>query len=108
MGFVLYNNSVKIKKEIRKNINRSGSYPCVICKETNILCEHHILGREIPNPNHPSNIVSLCSNCHRLVHEGEIIIEKWIMSTGGLELMWHKKGEESFSGQDSSPYIIPK
>lgn len=97
-----------MKKRIRKIFNRSGNGKCNICKKSEILVEHHIEGRDIPNANHPSNIVSICSNCHRLVHEGEVVIEKWIMSTSGHELLWHKKGEPSFSGQDSTTYIIPK
>lgn len=102
----LYNNTVK--KSTRKIVNRSGTRECDVCKNRQILIEHHLTGRDIPNPNHPSNLVSICSNCHRLTHEGLIIIEKWIMSTAGHKLLWHKKGETSFSGQDSTPYLIPK
>lgn len=103
----MYNICVKITKKVRKAINRSGKYHCNICNERNILCEHHILGRKIPKSNHPSNLTSLCSNCHRLVHEGEIIIEQWVKTTNGIELLWHKKGDTSFSGRDSSTYLIP-
>lgn len=65
----------RIKKETRKAMNRSGNIQCDICEEHEILCDHHINGRDIPNANHTSNIAHLCSNCHRKVHEGLIAIE---------------------------------
>lgn len=101
----MYN--IDVKKRIRKAFNRSGVQTCNICKERHILVEHHIQGREIPNANHSSNLTSLCENCHRLTHEGEIVIEKWVMTTDGLQLLWHKKGEQSFSGDNANPYLIP-
>lgn len=54
---------------------------------------------------HPSNKVNICDNCHRLVHEGHIVIEGWLMTSSGKELFWHKKGEESFTGMVSRPHI---
>lgn len=79
---------------------------CDICNEPTILVEHHISGREIPNANHPSNIANVCSNCHMNVHSGLIIIERWSLNTCGRFLAWHKRGSESLTGQDSSPYQI--
>ena len=49
-----------------------------ICEEEfELLDSHHIVSKKylkFPN-NKPSNKVSLCPNCHRLVHLGELIIE---------------------------------
>jgi len=87
-------------------MNRSGSLNCSLCKEKNILICHHIKGRDIPNANHPSNLVNLCDNCHRKVHEGKIILEGWFKSTKGIELIWHYKNEESFSGRNEKTYLI--
>ena len=90
----------------RKVVNRSGKAPCQICKEPHILHTHHIEGRDVPNANHPSNLVDICANCHNDIHWGNIIVERWVMTSNGLELFWHKKGEESFSGDVAVPHII--
>ena len=91
---------------VRKSLNKSGGCSCQICGEKTILQTHHIEGRDIPNANHSSNLVSICPNCHGLCHWGEIIIEKWTMTSVGMELIWHKKGEESLTGKNSTPHII--
>jgi len=93
-----------MRKKTRKVINRSGHGECSICKEEAPLVEHHIRGRKIPNANHPSNLCSVCPNCHSKVHLGMIIIEKWCGTMSGTELFWHKKGEESFTGEDAHTY----
>lgn len=88
-------------------MNRSFTQECDICKKKGIpLKEHHIRGRDIPNYNHINNRCDLCGNCHDLIHYGQIVIESWCQTTGGKELLWHKIGEESFSGWDSKTHII--
>lgn len=95
-----------MKKRIRKQLNRSGTQECQICKEKNILVEHHIRGRDIPNANKPSNCCNICPNCHNAVHHGLIIIEGYFQTSNGWELLWHKSNEESFSGENASSYLI--
>ena len=95
-----------IKRAVRKVLNRSGTGVCDTCGEKHILIGHHINGRDIPNHNHPSNVVNICDNCHREVHEGRIVLEKWMMTTGGRELLWHSRGQESLSGVEATPYLI--
>lgn len=90
----------------RRAMNRSGKQLCLICKEKHILVTHHILGRDIPNCNCPSNLCSVCPNCHDLIHWGKVIIECWARTSNGLELFWHKEGEESFTGQNAKPPLI--
>jgi hypothetical protein len=96
-----------MRRKVKRAKNRSGKFPCEICKNPNFLVEHHINGRDIPNANHPSNLVSICSNCHMLIHSGKIIIEKWVVTSEGRILFWHPVEESSFTGEDSSPHIIP-
>lgn len=79
-----------------------------MCLEPGILVEHHIRGRDIPHPNHPSNLAHICPNCHILVHSGLRVIEGWFQTSNGKELIWHKEGEESISGQDARPYTFLK
>lgn len=100
----MYN--INVKKKNRKIVNRKGIEFCDICKKKNILHGHHINGRDIPNANHISNIANLCPTDHMEVHYGNIIIEKWVMTSIGRELIWHKKGESSLTGEDSTPPLL--
>lgn len=59
------------------------------------LDRHHINGRKIPKWDEDWNIVYLSPNSHRLVHEGEIIIEGWFQTSSGRELFWHKKEKKA-------------
>jgi hypothetical protein len=94
-----------MKKKIRKQINISGKAKCPICCRQEILVEHHIEGRKIPNANHPSNLANICDNCHRKIHLGKIIIEGWFQTTAGKELFWHEANEDSFTGRNAQTYI---
>jgi len=96
-----------IKKATRRKINRSGNECCVICGNRSILVEHHISGRDIPDANKWWNLAGVCSNCHMLIHSNKIIISEWVSTTNGRELLWHYKNEESLTGKDATPYIIP-
>ena len=78
-----------MNRKIIKIKNRSGNFPCDICGENQFLEEHHIAGRKIPKHNHASNLCNICPNCHYKVHLGKIIIEQWVNSTSGMELLWH-------------------
>jgi uncharacterized protein YlaI len=87
------------KRNIRK-YNRSGYKKCPICLSKVKLVKHHINGRNIKNYDDPWNTTWICPNCHDLIHDGQIIIEGKFKK----ELIWHKKGEESITGINSSPY----
>jgi len=95
-----------MKRKKRRELNRIGEMPCEICKEKAILEQHHIRGRDIYDPNHPSNLANICSNCHTKVHHGIIVIENRLMTTNGYELIWHHYKEESFTGEDAIPWKI--
>ena len=95
-----------LTREHNHQYNRSGKRCCDICSAQTILVEHHICGRNIPNPNHPSNIANVCPNCHMGIHSGVVEIEKWVMSTQGKTLMWHKVHELNFTGEVSTTHQI--
>lgn len=95
-----------MSRNMRRLVNRVGYKPCDICGNAGILVTHHIRGRDIPHCNHKSNLADICSNCHMDCHSGKIIIEKWMNSTDGLILLWHKAGEPSITGDDSVPHQI--
>jgi len=98
---------MKKRRKTKRKINRMGNNPCPICEERHILVEHHIEGRNIPNPNHSSNLAYVCSCCHRELHEGIVIIEGYFQTSNGLQLIWHFKDEEGLTGEESKPYLIP-
>jgi hypothetical protein len=97
---------LKLTKKTRKLQNVSGKMPCPICQIKNFLVIHHINGRDIPQAEFDHNLASICPSCHTKVHYGEIIIEKWIMGSNGKELIWHRKGESSITGEDSNPPLL--
>ena len=94
-----------MKRKTRKIINRTGKEKCPICNTPQILVEHHLNGRDIPNPDHPSNLAYICSNCHRKIHMGLIMIEGWFQTTGGKELFWHTSKENNFTGVKTKTHI---
>jgi hypothetical protein len=77
-----------------------------MCGTKAILIGHHIAGRKIPLPEHPSNKANICPNCHQSVHEGVAIIERWVRGTSGKMLSWHLRGQPGLVGQDTIPYQI--
>lgn len=105
MRICIFSYNIIVKKHIQ-NAKASGKCKCEICGNSEILINHHIKGRDIPNANHKSNLCLICSNCHMGIHYGNIIIEKWVMTSCGNQLFWHKKGENSFTGEDSTPPIL--
>lgn len=75
---------------------------CEICGKEINTDTHHINSISKGGKNHNSNKCELCPNCHRQVHNGEIILEgKYLVScneTTQIELVWRRKGEESITG----------
>lgn len=98
----------RIRKKIQKAMRCDGASACDICHEQAILIEHHINGRGGSDAEKPWNKCDACPNCHTDVHYGRRIIEGWVMTTDGLKLMWHWAGQESFTGRDAQPYVIPR
>ena len=97
-----------MSRKAKKQSNSSGKQPCDVCGELEFLEEHHIRGRKIKNANQPFNLANICPNCHFKIHLGEYIIEDWMKSTNGRLLVWHKKEEDSITGNDAIPHIIKK
>lgn len=79
-----------MKKNIRK-YNRSGYGICPVCGYKGLLEEHHIKGRKVRGWNQKWNIVWICANCHDNTHNGNLLIEKWIQSSTGRELLFYYK-----------------
>jgi hypothetical protein len=96
----------------KKNIHRAmmtGAGRCAIDKNyRGPLDKHHIHGRECEDWDASWNIIYVSPNVHRQIHEGEIIIEGWFMSSEGRILLWHKKGEKPTTDSVACPYLIKR
>jgi len=95
-----------MKRSIRKSINSTSTQRCQICNEPEILVEHHINGRKFQNYNVWWNLAYICSNCHNKVHHGIIIIEKWVQTTRGKELLWHYANEVGVTNESAICHLI--
>lgn len=95
-------------KEARKSLNRSGIEKCQCCEEPNILIEHHINGRNIPDFDKFWNLCYICANCHNKVHFGLILIEGWFMTTNGLQLIWRHVQDKPITGSVTTPPLYVK
>lgn len=75
-----------------KNVIKNKCEICDFAKKR-ALHLHHIIPRTDPRSTDlASNLACICSNCHNLVHAGEIIIEGRYFTTAGNKLFWYKKG----------------
>ncbi len=48
-----------------------------------VLDIHRIIPGEQGGEYVKGNVVSICSNCHRLIHNGIITVKGWLKSTSG-------------------------
>lgn len=92
-----------MSKSAERKSMRSGNEQCPICLRRTKLCRHHLNGREIRRSEDRWNTAWICPTCHDLVHEGDIVIEGWFMTTDGMNLIWREGGSESITGTESSP-----
>ncbi|WP_345741180.1 MutS-related protein [Nitrosophilus kaiyonis] len=89
-----FNEIELLKKKRRSRYNKSVYLTkCAICNE--IVEEvHHIKPKSMANSgfiehfkaNHKYNLIPLCSKHHKMVHEGKIIINGFVMTEEGLKL----------------------
>lgn len=71
---------------------------CEICKSFEYLQTHHIQSKCYNGSNLPSNLCSLCPNCHNSVHKGDIILEGRFLTMSGNTLIFRKNGDPSITG----------
>jgi len=97
---------IKHSRKNQRTLNRTGQILCEICKEPNILVQHHIHGRKVPNANSPANLANICASCHMNVHSGIIIIENKMLTSIGYQLIWHSHKDPSITGNDAKSWLI--
>lgn len=77
---------------LEMNVRSKLKKVCEICgsKNKSTIDKHHIIPRTDPRTtDNISNLAIICSNCHRRVHAGEIIIEGVYTTSAGTLLFWH-------------------
>ena len=68
---------------------KRDGWHCRNCNSTQNLHPHHIVYKSQGGPDTLYNLVTLCMNCHRDVHEGKIIVnvpEGMVATAGNITL----------------------
>jgi DNA mismatch repair protein MutS len=63
---------------------------CEVCGSSTSLEMHHIRSQKSGGPamHTPGNLVCLCGTCHDRHHSGALLIEGWLDTSAGRELLW--------------------
>ena len=89
---------MKRPKLIDKQIKKRSAGKCYLCEEDNILlldC-HRILEGKDGGRYVDHNVIVVCSLCHRKIHAGQIVVDRWYQGTGGRILHYTENGEEKW------------
>jgi len=86
---------------------------CEICKTKLLTDIHHIQSKSKNGSNQLHNICELCPNCHRLVHDGIIILEGRFLTSdcklNETELIWRFNDNNSITNfNDPEVYLYSK
>jgi len=87
------------KRLVDKELLKRISGKCHLCPENRyvVLDVHRINSGSNGGEYNASNVVVLCTICHRLVHDGQIVIDRWFSSTDGRnKLRIIRAGKEDF------------
>lgn len=69
---------VKIPPKIKSAVLKRDNYRCVVCKnaDKDSINIHHFIRVADKGQNETQNLVTLCANCHALVHANRIKLKK--------------------------------
>ncbi len=72
----------------RKRLQKLVDGRCLLCGETApaLLDAHRIVPGERGGRYTRGNVVTLCANCHRRTHSGEVVLDRIYFSTRGYVL----------------------
>lgn len=71
------NGELKGHTSVRQYVLYRDKHQCINCKKDNVpLQAHHIMPRSKGGTEKPSNMISLCEECHEKLHKGEIELSK--------------------------------
>jgi hypothetical protein len=85
-------------------------HECEICNEKMecLLEKHHIHSKSLGGSDKKYNIANICSRCHKLVHNGLVIIEGRFDTTSGNKVVWRKYNEENITGiKEPNVWLLP-
>ena len=63
-----------IPRKIKLFVLERDQWCCRSCNSNNQIAPHHIYPRAQGRDHHPDNIIILCFDCHRAIHDGELIL----------------------------------
>ncbi len=87
------------QKKNAANTTKTSTSKCALCDEY-VDEVHHIKAQESADEhgniehfhqNHRYNLIPLCAKHHKMVHEGKITINGFVMSSEGLKLHYEEK-----------------
>lgn len=92
------------KRYSRQQIKKLREKKCFFCPcdDYALLDVHRIFEGSQGGTYHDLNTVVCCSNCHRRIHDKQIVCHRWCMSTGKSLYVLHytEDGVEKFKGRD--------
>jgi hypothetical protein len=79
---------------------------CQICLGTySKLVTHHIQSKSKGGSNKKNNIINICVSCHDLIHNAKLIVEKKVLTTAGMKVIWRLPETETITGCLPQVYI---
>jgi len=63
-------------REARVVVLKRDGHRCRACGQQHGLEVHHVVMRSLGGKHEPSNLISLCADCHKSVH-GHVLILRW-------------------------------
>jgi len=93
---------VKKKSNLKKRVLMADGF-CQYCGSNNAVSAHHIIFKSQGGDDSLDNLICLCFDCHRAVHDGRYLDEQYVSPK---EFMIHIL--ESVSGYDRVLEILKK
>lgn len=83
-------------RQSRKKVYKLYNKKCFFCGESNenLLDAHRIIPGKDGGKYVTSNMLCICSNCHRKVHSGVIVVDRKYKSTNGTVVHYFIGNEE--------------
>lgn len=82
-----------LSPEIREHVLLRDNYQCQLCGTENQVAPHHITFRSQGGQDIPANLITLCFNCHRWLHDHpKSVLVKWMHLNGEQIPILYKQG----------------
>ena len=94
--------SAKIPNSMRKEVYKRDGYACVLCSDNRRLQIHHYEPRSAGGVDHPMNLVTVCPQCHQLLH-GQIKIADWLTQEDAKQALAEYLGDYYNKDNEGNP-----